>query len=350
MDNLTLLMFIAPIVFFLLLPVSAIIKTILIVLFLFAMLYFKRGYYYIIRGTHLINNYPSEYERGWIFYEKGLKCGVSNGTALAVANLFLQRNDAEIAHKVYNSIIKKKEGKSSKDALILNNAKIGKAEALWIFGEREKAVELLYKLYNKNIPDRNIGTILSGYLLKLDRLEEAQHIIDDAFKNRSETVKMVDNRGYYYYLKGFLKDSETLYDKLLENRAVKSPETLYHASLVAISLGDDDKGKNYLTEALKLPFYKTYDVTKEEIEELLNQANSNLDDNLVFDFYDTDMFEDEAQSVDRDYEEIELNSLLDPDDYYYDEEEEMEIDEDEYSLFESTLLDEYEDDYEELSN
>ena len=346
MDNFTLLAFIAPIVAIAIIPVSTTIKVILVIIFLALMFYFKRGYFYLVLGTNIINNGKGDRQRGWEFFKKGWRAGLSDSSALVVANLFANHKDPSVALKIYDSILKKKESK------VREEAKTGKALSLWALDNKEEAVDILRLLFDRGQISKNAALYLSSYLINLGYLDEAYTVVEKSLKIIPKSYKLLDLKAYLLYLRGSVNSANELYEQLFNERIYKFPEIYFHAAEVAISLNEEIKAKNYLNEALNFPFLKTSALKREEVEGLLNSVTESLDSDgsLVFDFYDDeDLFADEPTSVEEEYLEIELNTLLDPDDYYYDEEYGDDLDLDDQPSLESSLFeDEYEDDEQEL--
>lgn len=346
MDSFTLLALIAPIVAIMVVPVSSTIKVIFVVIFLMVAAYVKRGYIYLVLGTNIINNSKADRQKGWQYFEKGWKAGLSASSSLMVANLFVNHKDPVVALKIFESLLSKRELK------IREGAMTGKALSLWVLGSKKEALEILRDLFNSGHINKSVALNLSSYLIELELYEEAQTVLEKSLKVIPNSYKLLDLKAYLFFLTGFINRANEIYLQLFTERVFKFPEIYYHAAEVAIDLGEELRAKNYLNEALNHPFLQTSVIDRDKVADLLSLVGDSIDNDgsLAFDFYDDeDLFIDEHPVVEEEFLEIGLHRLLDPDDYYYEEEHEMDLDFDEQPSLESSLFeDEYEDDEQEL--
>jgi tetratricopeptide (TPR) repeat protein len=342
MKNTPLLILGALLVVILLIPISYTIRLLLFCLLAIAFIYLKRGYLYVALGSRILNGKSKRQEKAWTYYEKGWKAGIGSPYAVMLGNLYLQSNDASLAIKIFDSVIEKES-----DSTLVTNARLGRAMAQWVLGEKEQAVKRMKKLYKEGILNKNLLINLIGYKLYLGHLKEAKELIEIAQKEFAESLGMIDNRAYYLFLTGDIVQAKKLYKKLIEEGKPKFPEAYYHGALVELALGNEKEAKELLETSLQFPFYQTSTITKDEVENFLLQVKGEVvEQQLSFVLYDEDLFEDEQQTFDsEELEDLELSPVLDLEDYYDDEEHpEIELEQDELSILESSLFeDEYDD-------
>lgn len=342
MKNTPLLVLGALLVLILLLPISYIMRLLLFIFLALAFAYLKRGYLYVALGSRILNGKSKRRDKAWTYYEKGWKAGIGSPYAVMLGNLYLQSNDASLAIKIFDSVLEKES-----DSTLVTNARLGRAMAQWVLGEKEEAVKKMKQLYKEGVLNKNLLTNLIGYKLDLGHLKESKELIDVAAKEYAESLGMIDNRGYYLFLTGDIIQAKKLYKKLIEEGKPKFPEAYYHGALVELALGNEKEAKELLEISLKFPFYQTSTISRDEVENLLLQVKGEvIEQQLSFVLYDEDLFEDEQQTFDsEELEDLELSSVLDLEDFYDDEEHpEIELEQDELSIIESSLFeDEYDD-------
>ncbi len=356
MKNPTLLIVLAAIIIVVILPVSQIVKSLMVFLIILMFIFLKRGYLYVALASFFLNKEDERNKsRAWKLYEKGWKAGIAPNYTVMLGNLFVQRGDASIAKAIFEEVISKGEAKKGKYAEVLNSAKVSNSMALWVLGKEDEAIKSLQELKDQGYIDANLAVNLGSYLLDLNRLDEMESFMDEYSEVLKESSGMIDNRGYYLFLRGSLLDSEALYDTFISDSAPKFPEAYMHAGLVKMALGKYSQATTFFEKSLTFPFYQTSTITKEEVEKLLHEVegleNIDVDEKdpdqeiLEASLYEDDMFEDETPytEIDDDEEDIEPNIELDDFDYADDEESEVIIDPDEFSPLESQLYDEQDD-------
>ncbi|MDC7244299.1 MAG: hypothetical protein PQJ47_00135 [Sphaerochaetaceae bacterium] len=356
MKNPTLLIVLIAIIIVAILPVSQIVKSLLIALIIILFLYLKRGYVYVALGSYYLNKDGDENKRrAWSLYEKGWKANIAPNYTVMLGNLFVQRGDSRIAKEIFEDVIRKSEAKKGKYGEVLKSAKVSYSMALWVTGEKEEAIRSLQKVKDEGYFDANLAVNLGAYLLDSGRLDEMENFMEEYGRVLKESSGMIDNRGHYLYLRGSLLEAENLYNTFIPETSPKFPEAYMHAGLVKMALGKYSQAASLFEKALTFPFYQTSTITEDEVRKLLNDVenmeNADVDEKdidqelLEASLYEDDMFEDETPytDIDDDEEEIEPNIELDEFDYDDEEESEVIVDPEEFSPLESQLYDEQDD-------
>lgn len=360
MKNPTLLVVLVAAIVVMLLPVVQPAKYTLIVLIIAVVLYAKRGYLFVAMGSRKLNGKQSDPEKAWEYYERGWKAGLSPKYTVMLGNLFVQRGDAEVALRIFDSVVDTGRSGRHADPETAASARISRSMALWVLDRRDEAIESLQQIRSDGRMDRNLAINLGSYLLETNRLDEARSLIEEAAENLPETPGMADNRGWLFLLTGAFAEAQRLYDTLLSEGTPRFPEAYVHAAQAKMALGKNREAVELLKKALERPFYKTSVVRKEDVEQLLGEA-SDLPDTAVtgedgekeleISLYEEDLFDDDTPNTDVDDDDDgEPNIELDEEDYADEEDPEVEIDPDDDRDLESELFDEEYEDEEDSRN
>lgn len=357
MRNQSFLVLLIVVVGIMVMPIAQTAKLALVVLALLVLLYLKRGYFYVALGSRALNAKEPDEEKAWRFYEQGWKAGLPLHYTVMLGNLFVQRGDAAVALKIFDSVLVRATRKRGQNAEIAISATVSRSMALWVLNRREEAIESLMEVRKGGKMDKNLAINLGSYLLEEGRLDEARQLIDEASSQLPENPGMTDNRGHLMLLVGQLSAAHALYERFLAEGTPQFPEAYVHAAQVNIALGKYGRAGKQLHEALTKPFYQTSVVTKETVETMLAQIadlhdssddGEGLDEQLVATLYEEDLFDDDSPNTDvDDDDDLDPNIELDPEDYDDDDDPDIDVEMDDESVLESQLFDdEYDDDEE----
>ena len=161
----------------LMLPVSQLIKTLLLIVAFGIMLYLKRGYILVALGSLALHAKRGDQQKAWNYYARAWRSGLPAHYTVMLANLFVQRGDPKIAMEIYDSILEK-ELKKHPDGDTVINARISRTMGLWALDRKDEAIEELQKLYEEGRRDRSLLVNLGTYLLETDRLDEAGSMLE----------------------------------------------------------------------------------------------------------------------------------------------------------------------------
>jgi tetratricopeptide (TPR) repeat protein len=354
--NLTLTVVLIAILLVVVLPIPQDAKSLLVVIILLGLVFYRRGYFYVAIASRALNGKHVDEEKAWRYYEKGWKAGLPPKYTVMLGNLFIQRGDVHVAVKILDSVIEKQKNAKKPDIGILASARISRSMASWVLGQVGEAIDILYAVRSEGQADKNLYINLTSYLLEERRLEEAWEIIEEAAGKMTESPGMTDNRGWYLLLTQQYKEADKLYNPLISDSKPRFPEAYVHAAQVKTALGKISKARELYEEALTKPFYQTTGISMEEVRALLKNLDSvqmepdMIEDEDVEEFeevlYEEDLFDDGSPNTDVD-DEDDFDPNIELDDEDYRDYEDPEVDEDEDPDFESEIFeDEYEDEEE----
>jgi tetratricopeptide (TPR) repeat protein len=351
MKNPTLLVLLAAVVSIMVLPVEQSAKFLLIGIAMALYVYMKRGYIYVALGSRILSSQGSDAQKAWDYYRRAWKAGITPQYTVMLGNLFVQRGDPSVALDIYNSVLQKERAKRQPDGEIIVSARISRTMALWTTGEKSSAIDELQELYQEGRRDMSLLINLSTYLLDADRLEEAKALLDDIADEIPASPGLSDNQGLYLLKTGNYEEAEQLYDMLITREQPKFPEAFVHAALAYRETGRLRDAYGMLQEASEKEFFNTATVSKDLIQQLMQEIEHDpqyvLSDDesneLAEVLYDQDLFDDGPNTDVHDDDEIEPNIELDDEDFADEEDPEVVVDPEEFSSVESELFD---DDYE----
>jgi len=355
--NLTLTVVMLVILVVVMLPLPQQVKTVLVILVILGLVFYRRGYIFVAIASKALNAKKPDEAKAWRYYELGWKAGLPPNYTIMLGNLFAQRGDPAVAARILDSVIEKQNKAKKPDGAIIASASTSRSMVYWVQGDIEAAIAILYKVRESGQGDKNLYINLTSYLLEEGRLDEAWSMIEESSAKMAESPGMADNRGWYLLLTGALKPAEKLYNELLKDSKPRFPEAYAHAAQVKAVLGKTTRARELYTEALTKPFYQTTSITREEVLSALEKLEAEIpgmedaldaeDELEIGNFLDEeDLFEEYEPNTDiGEDDEGDPNTELDDEDY--DDGDELEINEDEEPELDSDLFeDEYEDEEE----
>ncbi|WP_422478012.1 tetratricopeptide repeat protein [Pleomorphochaeta sp. DL1XJH-081] len=350
MKNPTLLAFLVAIIGIMILPVAQSVRLLLIILIFAGFIYWKRGYILVALGSRALSAKQPDAEKAWRLYLKAWKAGLPANYTIMLGNLFVQRGDKEIALQIYDSVLEKERGKRQPDGEIIISARIARTMALWVLDRRNEAIDELQTVYDEGRRDKTLLINLGTYLLADDRLDAASALLDECEQLIDQSPGLTDNKGLYLLKTGALVEAHQLYEELLSRDDIRFPEAYVHAAKVMIALGKMRKARTYLQQSLEREFFRTSTVSRDEVEQLLEELekrpdskddvdDDDVDDELVSTLYENDLFDDSLPNTEVDEDDdLEPNIELDAEDYD-DNDPEVNIEADEEPSVESALFD-----------
>ncbi len=120
-------------------------------------------------------------------------------------------------------------------------------------GDQDKQLWLLRQSHQRFPNDPMIMNNL-GYILldDPDSLPEAERLITEALRREPESVNMIDSMAWLRYRQAKYDAAYSYLPRML-NSEEQSAELLYHAGMIALSLGHEDEAIGYFKSALDLP-------------------------------------------------------------------------------------------------
>jgi hypothetical protein len=327
MKNPTLLVVALVLLVIVLIPTTQSIKLLLVLLSVMVLLYVKRAYIYVMLASRALNGPKKDEPKAWAWYEKGAFTPLPSHYTLMLNSLFLQKGDPHVALRISDFVIQReqKKRKPSQDAII--SAKISKAMAKWIVGEKEETISILQEMWDEGVRDPALLTNYGIYLIESGKLDELEKVIQEGVDQGQQSAGMLDNHAHYLFLQGEVKAAQEAYHSLFEELEVPFCEAYYHAALVELELQNPQRAKQYLREALSKPITQLSSVTEQQILSLLQSVHSTEVgdiEELTDELFDYDMFDDALPNIELDDDDdIEPNIELEEEDLYdYEQQEE----------------------------
>ncbi len=220
-------------------------------------------YYYVSKGSALINE--GQIEKGLELFEKGAYGAKTDYmTKIRYAFCELKFGDIKKAKKMIMLVLGEKT-----PANVRYEAKSVYAIILYKEGELAEAKETMLSVY-ENYKNTNMYCTL-GYLFNiLETPENAVKFNEEAYEYNADHPVITDNLGQSYYLSGDTDKAYEIYEELIKLEP-KFPEAYYNFALVLHSRGENEKAKEMLSTALTKAFHQLTTVSKEEIENKLEQ-------------------------------------------------------------------------------
>ncbi len=140
------------------------------------------------------------------------------------------------------------------------------AVALWQCGNLEKAISVTEDLFAKYKNTVIYGNLTFYYILSGDN-EKALKLAKEAYDYASDDVSILDNLGYSLFKNGQLKESEEIYNKLMEKNPT-FPDAYNNYASVLIALNKKAEAKQILEKCLGCKFTALTLAKREEVEQI----------------------------------------------------------------------------------
>lgn len=228
---------------------------------------YSLGNFYAYIGK--ISYMRGEMEKAFKWMERAYKNPRSSvASKISYGYLLLKTGHLDKAEKVFNSM---PYSQLKPDAKML--LKSNKALVHWKKGEIDEAVELLEEVNEKYKNTTNYGSLGYMYIVKGD-LDKALQFNLEAYDYNDTDNIIQDNLGQTYYVCKEYEKSAEIYEKLIKTDPA-FPEPYYYYGNVLVELGKVQEGLETLKKALKYNFSYLSSVTKEEVENRINELEKN---------------------------------------------------------------------------
>ena len=211
-------------------------------------------------------------EKAKKLYEKAYKTGdMTPECKLAYSSFCLRENLFEKGKRLLTEIINSK----STDEKNKLNAKHNLAVLIWKEGSLDEAIEILEDVHKKMFATNTYGTLGVLYIdrAKRDNNFEAElPFMLEAYDYNDSDKTIADNLGELYLLMGEYEKASEVYATLLKS-AQTSPMPYYNYGLVLKNMGDIDGARENFEKALDCRFTSVITVSREMVEEELNNLN-----------------------------------------------------------------------------
>lgn len=244
------------------LPVQTWAKIVTIIALAALFVFVRRSFVYFARAAKMLQK-DSSNPLVWETFKKAIANGLDEERIQLVGSAFIQQGDADYGVQILEDLVSKTKVESIK-----NEAITSLSMGYWRQGKIEKAIEILQNLEKDGYYDDNLTVNLQTYLLENGDLVEAKKLIDRCEKEGTETNGMLDNKGWYYIIKGDWKKASEIYTELAGERNAKFPEAYLHAAQVKVHEGDIDSALGFIDSCLSKRFILTCGVKKDYVETL----------------------------------------------------------------------------------
>ena len=207
-----------------------------------------------------------DYEKGIKLLEKAVDKGVDPMREIRAAYAELKFGDVKKAKKKFNMVLLNSKIKPN----FKNEAKSMMAIALLNDGEKEEALEVMGNLYKIGYKNTNFFASY-GYIAALSGDSEFYNKVnDEAYDYNSDNLVICDNYAFCRYLDGEYEKAAEVYESFIEKEP-NFPEAYYNYAVTLMKLGDNEKAKEMLEQALTKEFFGITTIKREQVENLLNQ-------------------------------------------------------------------------------
>lgn len=186
----------------------------------------------------------------------------------AYGALLMQNQNYEKCLEVYNRALEN----SPEGSAYMSAIKCSIITCRYKLGQEAEALEEAEKLYEKQ-KNSTIYTLYGYLLMKAGRFEEALKVNLEGYEYDEKDVAVCDNLGQTYYLMGDTANAKIYFEKAIDIK-YNMVDSCYF--LAEIYLEEDNLKKAYdlLDDAKDAPFSALTTVTREQIEQKLNEVES----------------------------------------------------------------------------
>ncbi|NTV90397.1 MAG: tetratricopeptide repeat protein [Clostridiales bacterium] len=273
-----------------------------VALYIVFLLFINRASFYTYIGR--IKYADNKLSEALAWYERAYATGKTKPkTSGSYAYLLLKNGMLDKAEKILNGLMNLK---LQKDEVLYIKSNL--ALVLWKKGDLDAAIAMLEDI----LPDFRNSTIygsLGTLVILKGEMEKAIAINAEAYEFNSSNTIIMDNLANAYYLNGQYRESEDIYDKLMEKNPT-FPEAYYNYGLLLLSTGRAKKAVEMFTKADGFVISYLGTVSKEEIAEKLKEAKRKVENES-----------DDLDYYGEDEDDSDLDELLDDEDGFEDEDD-----------------------------
>lgn len=211
-------------------------------------------------------------QQGEKLYKMAYKTGLMNANCkISYSSFCLRENHFEKGRRLLNEVINSSFAGTA-DKI---NAKHNLAILTWKEGNLDEAIKIL-EIVHKQMPATNTyGTLGVLYIEKAKRDKTYADVLDfmlEAYDYNDLDKTIADNLGELYLVMGEYEKAKEVYTKLLKVEQI-TPMPYYNYALVLKNMGDTKGAKENFEKALSCRFTSVLTVTKEMVEEQLENLN-----------------------------------------------------------------------------
>lgn len=183
--------------------------------------------------------------------------------------LLLKMGKIQEAEKVLERLLHSKQSDE-----IEMNAKLNFALVLWKKGELDKAVDMMYEVYDNYKNSTVYGSL--GYLLIVKGdLKKALEFNLEAYVYNDNDGIILDNLGQTYYLRGEFNSAMEIYKKLMA-LSPSFAEAYYNYGLVLMKIEQYEKALEMIKKSASYTLSSLSTITRDNINEKIEEIEKKL--------------------------------------------------------------------------
>ncbi|MFA6840318.1 MAG: tetratricopeptide repeat protein [Sphaerochaetaceae bacterium] len=273
-QNLGLWLAVLIVVIVVVLPIPVWARAVIIIVLAAAFAFWRRSIIYFLIGNRKMagdekKGKTPDLESAWNWYRKAWDAHIRLDYGAIIGSTFIQRGDVEYGKKILETVISRMPGTD-----LEKSTKVALSMALWRLDDLQGAIDVLEEVRASGYSDKNLYVNLGTYLLEKGEYRRAKKINDEAKKIGPESPGITDNRGWYYIATGDWNNARKLYDELTDERRPRFPEAYVHGAQVKLHFGDVEGAIEQLERALAQKFVLTTGVSREVIEQMLEDLRN----------------------------------------------------------------------------
>jgi len=263
--------FIASMLVIMFMPLNTILKLVLCMVLLLGLLFSRRSTLLYAKAIKLANN-PNEDEvkKAWPLLEKARKIGLSEQFEVTSASIYIQKGDYHVGEQILQDLIarKNKVKNQAEHQKLVNISQTMLSMVFWLNHDLDGAIAQMEKVYQSGYRDKNVYVNYETYLLEKGDLKRAGQLLAESEGLEKQAAGIVDNRGWYYLLKGDWEQALATLQTLLE-RTPAFPEPYIHAAQAYLHFGKVKEALQLLEQAKDSHISNTSGIKRPFIEEFL---------------------------------------------------------------------------------
>lgn len=245
-------------------PLTNIIKLILMAAALVVIALNSRGNAYYAKANKIINSKNmARMNEAVVLYMKAVKAGISTNYQLMAGTIILQYGDIEEGKKILSRLT----NDGNKDIRCVS--KLSLSMYYWIKKDLNKAIDLCVETKDEGYRNHNLYVNLATYYLCSDNQKQFQKIVKEASSNNMLSVPLIDLQAAYYMLQGNWNTAGGLLTKLFKQVTPSFPDPYVHMAQIKLHYGNVKDAIEYLKSGLDSIFSNTVLFQKKELEDML---------------------------------------------------------------------------------
>lgn len=266
------------------LPVSGLVKTLIIATLAVLLLLFKRSSLIYVRAARGIVNNKGDQKKHWANLEKAAKMGLPEQPLMTAASIFIQKGDFHKGAEILDAYIAKAAGKhptgkakTQQDTWVAT-AKTMRSMVYWLDGNLDAAIAQMKEVHDSGSKNQNVYVNYGTYVLEKGDLKTAKKLIEESKETEVHSNGLKDNHGWYDILTGNWKEAEEIYTSLQEKNPT-FPEAFVHLAQIRIHQGRIQEALSLLEQAETCKFTQTSGMRLENVQKLhalLQDRNTRL--------------------------------------------------------------------------